>query len=458
MLVKTFRAGDMTEALKKVKAELGADAMIISSKKERKKGILGIFSKPYFEVTAALDPKPVHRPAPNPYREKEVLEPTAREEFQNSMLGPLARELKELRERVEQLAVREQSPSKPPVSLEPAQETEATAPEEATLPPAKKGNGADGPLRTFSKEELDDIKQYLFAALSAKKGEAVPVVFPVQSSADVVTVEDEQPEVKTLLEEVTADLTASGLGDEALKRITEYVKPAIEQGEDREGLRYTLVEAFAHVVACSGPLRLKKNTQRVVALVGPTGVGKTTTTAKLAAMYAMNKGATVALITTDNFRVGAVEQLKTYSRIMDLPLEVVTSSDEMQASLAKHADKDLVIIDTAGRSPKDQGKLSELKRIFEADPSIEVHLCLSSTTKDQELMDIVKRFSLLPISRLLFTKLDESESLGCIVNTHITTGLPLSYFTNGQMVPEDISMASARKLANLVLKAKSITE
>jgi flagellar biosynthesis protein FlhF len=143
---------------------------------------------------------------------------------------------------------------------------------------------------------------------------------------------------------------------------------------------------------------------------------------------------------------------------MDLPLDVVSTGEEMQAALAKHADKDLVIIDTAGRSPKDQEKLAELNKIFTADASIEVHLCLSSTTKDQELMDIVKRFSMLPISRLLFTKLDETESLGCIVNTHIATGMPLSYFTNGQMVPEDISMASARKLANLVLKAKPTTE
>lgn len=458
MLVKTFRAGDMTEALKKVKAELGADAMIISSKKERKRGILGIFSKPYFEVTAALEPKPTQRPAPAAYRDKEVLEPTAREEFQNSMLGPLARELKELREKVEQMSVRTE-----PVTAKSAPADAAPTSEPATIPPVAaiettKPHDSDGAPRNFSKEDLDDIKQYLFAAMTAKKGEAVPVIFPGQQVPAVKSAEDEPPEVRNLLEEVIAELTASGLGPEAQKRITDYITPALELGEDRESLRYTLVEAFAHVVACAGPLRLKKNSQRVVALVGPTGVGKTTTTAKLAAMYAMNKGASVALITTDNFRVGAVEQLKTYSRIMDLPLDVVSSSEEMQAALAKHADKDLVIIDTAGRSPKDQDKLAELNKIFIADASIEVHLCLSSTTKDQELMDIVKRFSMLPISRLLFTKLDETESLGCIVNTHIATGMPLSYFTNGQMVPEDISMASARKLANLVLKAKTTTE
>src|SRR5512136_1316556 len=106
MLVKTFRAGDMAEALKMVKAELGADAMILSSRKERKKGIMGIFAKPYFEVTAALDQRPA-TPRANPYREKEERELSTREEFQNSMLGPLARELRELRDKVEKLSTRE---------------------------------------------------------------------------------------------------------------------------------------------------------------------------------------------------------------------------------------------------------------------------------------------------------------------------------------------------------------
>lgn len=444
MLVKTFRAGDMTEALKKVKAELGADAMIISSRKERKKGLLGIFSKPYFEITAALDPKPVQRPAPNPYREKDELERTAREEFQNSMLGPLARELKELRERVEQLTGKN-------VAIQ--QRMEPDTVENNTDSAETSSAAQDGKRSTLRKEELEEIKQYLLASLG-RKGEVLPVIFPVQPSEGETPVE-EQPELRSVQKEIEAELEASGLGSEARKRIIDYVTPSIEQGEDREGLRYSIVEAFAQTLACSGPLRLKKNCQKVVALVGPTGVGKTTTTAKLAAMYAMNKGATVALITTDNFRVGAVEQLKTYARIMDLPLEVVSSADEMQKSLAKHGDKDLIIIDTAGRSPKDKEKLTELSTIFSADPSIEVHLCLSATTKDKELMDIVQRFSLIPVSRLLFTKLDESESLGCIVNTHLTTGLPLSYFTNGQMVPEDISMASARKLANLLLKSRA---
>jgi flagellar biosynthesis protein FlhF len=197
---------------------------------------------------------------------------------------------------------------------------------------------------------------------------------------------------------------------------------------------------------------MKKNGPKIIALVGPTGVGKTTTTAKLAAMYAMHKGAKVALVTTDNFRVGAFEQLKTYSKIMGVPLEIAVTSQELANATETHSDKDLIIIDTAGRSPKDHGRLDELKALLDSGLDIEMHLCLSATTRDKELSDAIANFSILPISSLLFTKLDEAENLGSIVNTHHRSKLPLSYFTNGQMVPEDIVVATPRKLANLVMR------
>jgi flagellar biosynthesis protein FlhF len=169
-------------------------------------------------------------------------------------------------------------------------------------------------------------------------------------------------------------------------------------------------------------------------------------------MHALNRGASVAMITTDNFRVGAIEQLKTYAKIMDIPLEVAATSQELAKTLARHADKDLILIDTAGRSPKDAERLAELKGYLECHPGIETYLCMSATTRARELDEIIATFGVLPITRFLFTKLDESESYGCIVNTHLKHKLPLSYFTTGQKVPEDIEVASARKLAALVVK------
>jgi flagellar biosynthesis protein FlhF len=436
----------MAEALKMVKAELGADAMILSSRKERKKGILGIFSKPYFEVTAALDQRPA-TPRANPYREKEERELSTREEFQNSMLGPLARELRDLRDKVEKLSTRESAVVEPPT---PAAAAETTA------APAQAAVVQGSVASRFSKEDLDDIKKYLMNVVTTREKRGVtPVSFPVENLAAADgEMTDPVAEYQSNLEQLVDELKTGGVADDAATVLIDYIRPSAERGEEMEELRYSMFEAFANTIKCTGPLRLRKDSPRIIALVGPTGVGKTTTTAKLAAHYAMHKGASVALITIDNFRVGAVEQLKTYSRIMDIPIDVANTPDELKSCVEIHRDKDLILIDTAGRSPKDQEKLEELKSFLDSAHGVEIHLCLSATTKDKELDDIVGRFSALSVTRVLFTKLDESETLGCIVNTHVRHKLPLSYFTNGQMVPEDIVVASPRRLANLILREK----
>jgi len=467
MLVRTFQAGEMSEALRMVKAEMGLDAMILSSKKERRKGILGYFFKPYFEVTAALEPRPPSRP--NPYREEPAPVPperelSAREEFQNSMLGPLAREVRELKIRIEALS----------------RNDAAQAPEQKAQPePAPEPE--QGP-RTFAKEELEEIKKLLYNAVSGKdKQLPVPVSFP-QVDAQVQHPTQQQgalqlrdhlagmqelreprldrstapklpaTEENRLLELLARELRDEELGNEGVELLMEQIRPAAEDGADLDELRGLLVEALTGLVRCAGSLRLKKNGPRIMAIVGPTGVGKTTTIAKLAAMHALKRGASVAMVTTDNFRVGAIEQLKTYAKIMDLPLEVATTSQELAKVLARHADKDLILIDTAGRSPKDAERLAELKGYLECHPGIETYLCMSASTRARELDEIVATFGVLPVTKFLFTKLDESESFGSIVYAHLKHKLPLSYFATGQKVPEDIEVASSRKLAALVVK------
>jgi flagellar biosynthesis protein FlhF len=424
-----------------VKAEMGSDAMILSSRKERRKGILGIFSKPFFEVTAAIDPRPAPKPVPAP-REKEERELTTKEEFQKSMLGPLARELRDLREKVEKLSTRE---NPPPV------------PFKAEVPAPKSGgdNGTGNIARTIPKEDMEELKQYLLNAIKVKeKPDVVPAAFPQHKAEpeDVKILDSELQGVERVLARLSGELREAGIEKDAVGPLLEHVRPMAEITDDQKELKLSLIDAFSSVIKTAGPLRMKKNGPRIIALVGPTGVGKTTTTAKLAAMYAMHKGAKVALVTTDNFRVGAFEQLKTYSKIMGVPLEIAVTSQDLAKATETHADKDLIIIDTAGRSPKDHGRLDELKALLDSGLDIEMHLCLSATTRDKELADAITNFSVLPISSLLFTKLDEAENLGSIVNTHHRCKLPLSYFTNGQMVPEDIVVATPRKLANLVMK------
>lgn len=463
MLVKTFQAPEMSEALRMVKAEMGLDAMILSSKKERRKGILGYFFKPYFEVTAALEPRSASRP--NPYREAapppvpQERELSTREEFQNSMLGPLAREVRELKQRIEALSRKEAPvPEPPPVRPEPA---------------AEQGQGQGG-KRTFSKDELEEIKKLLYQAVSGgKEKPASPqaVSFPQvepqqglhslsqsvaqQGTARQALLQQEQvagSEEQRLLDRLSEELRGEEMSPATIAMLMEQIRPAAEDGAGIEELRALLAETLAGAVKCSGSLRIKKNGPRIMAVVGPTGVGKTTTIAKLAAMHALSRRVSVAMITTDNFRVGAVEQLKTYAKIMDLPLEVVASAQELAKALAMHADKDLILIDTAGRSPRDAERIEEMKGYLECYPGIEAYLCLSATTRSMELDDIVATFGKLPITKLLFTKLDESRSFGCIVDAYLKHKLPLSYFSTGQKVPEDIEVATSRKLASMVVK------
>jgi flagellar biosynthesis protein FlhF len=191
---------------------------------------------------------------------------------------------------------------------------------------------------------------------------------------------------------------------------------------------------------------------KTVAFIGPTGVGKTTTIAKLAANFALSQGQKVALVTADTYRISAVEQLKTYAEIIDVPIEIVYSPDELKAAIYRHRDKRLILIDTAGRSPRNQFQLAELQALLAVDPYIETHLVLSTTTKYADALEIVNRFSVCSPQKFLFTKLDESSNLGTLFNLLYQFPATLSYVTTGQNVPDDIELANPIKLANLILR------
>jgi flagellar biosynthesis protein FlhF len=416
----------MAEAMQLVKAELGPDAMIISSRKERRKGILGFFTKPVFRITATVDTAPQRKLSH--YREAAGRDETTRDEFRNSMLEPLARELKELRERVDSLQVKESA----------ARQEVVPPPAPARIEQAAVTSVGDFFQREPANAELRELKKLL---LESVQGEG-----DLHSAAsDRVKKESES------LARVSATLHDAGLVEVSIHALLEKVKNTEQQIDGEADLKERLKEALESTVRCSGPIRLKKSGTKIVALVGPTGVGKTTTIAKLAALYTVGRKAKIALVTIDTFRVGAVEQLKTYSRIMGVPLEVASTPKELEKALAAHTDKDLVLIDTVGRSPKDKETIEGLRSMLDSSFTIETHLCVAATTRERELRGIVESFKALPISRLLFTKLDESSSFGSIVNLQIENKLPLSYFTRGQRVPEDIEPASGKKVADLIL-------
>lgn len=189
----------------------------------------------------------------------------------------------------------------------------------------------------------------------------------------------------------------------------------------------------------------------IVAFIGPAGVGKTTTIAKLAAIYALKKKKDVAVLSMDNYRVASSDQLKQYGRRIGIPVDVARSDRELAACIRSYNNKDLVLVDTAGRSMRDREHMRELFSITRIEQKMKFNLVMSSQTRDESLYDLVKGFGKLPIDSLTFTKLDEGKVHGSILNAAILAGRPVAYLTDGQRVPEDIENATEDRLLNILL-------
>jgi flagellar biosynthesis protein FlhF len=191
---------------------------------------------------------------------------------------------------------------------------------------------------------------------------------------------------------------------------------------------------------------------RVVIFSGPTGAGKTTSIAKLAARLALRGKKKVVLMSLDGYRIGAVDQLRSYASLIGVPFRFVNDVSMLPAAVAEQDQKDFVLIDTAGRSPRDAASVEELVRVAEAVPGIERHLVLSATSKASDLDQIVERYERCRIDRLLFTKLDETSTLGPILNELVHAQKPISYYTDGQRVPEDLHVLPKERIIDFVLQ------
>ncbi|CAN5911081.1 N/A [soil metagenome] len=242
-----------------------------------------------------------------------------------------------------------------------------------------------------------------------------------------------------------------------VRRVAERVEP--DEVHHPEVVFNALADAVEDCLPIAPPIASVPGLRRVVALVGPTGVGKTTTVAKLAADAKLHRGLRVGLVTMDTYRIAAVEQLRTYAEIIDLPLAVANTPDAMRRAIDEVGDVDLVLIDTAGRSPRDEPKIRELADFLaEARPD-EIHLVLSAVASDRSLGVTVERFATVRADRLILTKLDEAEGLGLggILAAITRADRPISYLTTGQAVPDDIEPANRRRLARLILGREDLT-
>lgn len=216
----------------------------------------------------------------------------------------------------------------------------------------------------------------------------------------------------------------------------------------------TLEKSILKLLKRPRPINFKKkdDRQQAIALVGPTGVGKTTTIAKLAATFAIVDKKKVALITADTYRVAAVEQLKTYGEIIGIPVEVIYTAQELTQAMARHKEKDLILIDTAGRSHRNTVQMAELKTLMDAAQPTVTYLVLSATTKYRDMLDIADSYVDFSVNAMIFTKLDETSSLGAVLNIVNKTQKYLSYVTVGQNVPDDIEVADPVKIARMIAR------
>lgn len=448
MRVKRYVVDSMPDALQKIRIDLGKDAVILNTKEIRSGGFLGLFSKKKIEVIAAIDSAAAPRTRREPARAAANALTQAAFPSQVAVLDePPAADIPPVqppRPAVSagfaqaQAAYRPQSavPSAPERSAEPPDSPDP-APAVASLQPGQAAKPAAAADNDELLKELRAMKQ-MMAKLASGTAGSVLLADPV-------------------LEEIQERLLDQEIAPELAERIVRAVEEQF-LAEDRELTRE------AAVVAVKDQLRiiLGSNTQKALApdtriahFVGPTGVGKTTTIAKLAAEQTLKYRRKVGLITSDTYRIAAVEQLKTYATILNVPLEVVFSPLDLKKALDRFKDCDIVFMDTAGRNYRNEMYVSELNALLQTGGKSETFLVMSLTTKYKDMKAITENFSKFKLDKVLFTKMDETDTYGSLVNLMNDFPLQLSYMTNGQNVPDDFAVADENEIINLIMGEQS---
>lgn len=396
MRVKKYVAEELHEALRQLRAELGPEAMILQTKPCEIRRFFGLVRRKGVEVTAGvgmnfltdLVPRKTDVPRTETANEKTVL-PTVEQVLQQS--------------------------------------SESSVPQQQTTSP--EGDNLDDRMK-----KLEEGMLQIQALLAQNQQPCVQQPEPVPASP---------------VQSLYRHLCAQGFRDDHARELADTM---VEHGNGNatiEMLQERLIGNLMPSLSCVEPFREIPESSRVIALIGPTGVGKTTTLAKLSATCCLHGNKRVAMITTDTYRLAATDQLQRYADILGVSLEIVYTPEEMQQAIERHQDVDVIFVDTAGRSQKNLEQMSDLKRFLEAASPAQVHLLLSATTKYDDLMDVITRFELVPLSSLIITKTDESNSFGALWSLLRDVPLPVSYLTTGQNVPEDIEKATPERLARL---------
>ncbi|WP_107942294.1 flagellar biosynthesis protein FlhF [Metasolibacillus fluoroglycofenilyticus] len=390
MKMKKYNAPSIAEAMKLIRAELGDDAVILNSKVVVNKKFFGLVKKKSFEVVAGVD-KVEAKPVFPPLQDLQSLKPIIEAAAPSIM--------KE----------QEQAISK------------KTSAEE------------DSTMTNELKKEIADLK----LIMQSLHRQSIQSKYPDEllHFIDYLKQQELNEELITQVSDElfvhTENLATIDFDDfqEATRRILERQLRGIEIGAVSYDRKY-------------------------INVLGPTGVGKTTTIAKMAARAVLEKKKKVGFITTDTYRIAAIEQLKTYAGLLQVPIEIVYSAEDYKAAIEKFAHLDLVFIDTAGRNYKEARYITDLQRLINFGDEVQTFLVLSLTSKEQDLETIIQQFNQIHVEKFIFTKLDETNSIGTMFNLMIKYKKGLAYYTNGQEVPEDIEEPSLEKLFELFFQGE----
>ena len=397
MIIKKFQAETEAEAVIKAKNEMGSGAVVLNIKTIKHRGISRLFKKNYVEVTAAIE-EPQHITAPIPQLPKiNIAVDNAYKSSGSYTMEPSANVIEEKLNSLQTMLENRMKSS----------EFEREEDDGRDMPEVSEDN----------KEEDTNLK---FIKLIYNQ---------------LIDNEVNEKYVNQIIGEIQTSLKKESTVDSILAAV--YQKIILKIGQPKA-------------------IEMEEGKKKIVFFMGPTGVGKTTTIAKLASYFKLEKKLRVALITSDTFRIAAVEQLRTYAGILDVPLSVIYTIEEFNQAVEAYRDFDLILVDTAGRTHKNNEQCNEVIHLVndsrvDENTIKEVYLVLSTTTKYKDLVKINEAFNKVNNYNIIFTKLDETTCLGNILNMKLNTGVCISYVTSGQVVPDDISILDPQKIARSLL-------
>lgn len=394
MIIKKFQGKTEDEAVKAAKKEMGENVVVMNVKNIKKKGLFAFLKPQIVEVTVALE-------------ENE-------------------------RESRRQVVTQEEVKMPTPMSGDIIKET------------AAKENLA---IEEEIGKRLDSLQSYLEQRLQLNEEERME--------------EDKEPEVESEIMVLQKLLYNTMISNEVDEKYANEIIDEIEKINAQNATIDQLLESvYQRMVLKFGQTEsITPATEgpKIIFFVGPTGVGKTTTIAKIASRFSLELKKKVALLTSDTYRIAAVEQLRTYANIMEVPFQVIYAPEELQEAIKNFSKYDYIFVDTAGHSPQNESQKEDIAafiRVAEAMAEIEVFLVMSATTKYRDLIAIADAYTKVTKYKLIFTKLDETSTLGNLLNVKLYSQAPMSYVTYGQNVPDDIDYFSVQSTVKQLLGGK----